>query len=375
MVGPDALRRALPLLDVGLAAVLVVAVVVESLDATGVPHEAVRAALGAVAVASVAVRRTLPAAAAAVLAAAMTAESLVTEAPDETAVLLACVLVAWSVAVHAPLREAALGTALVALGVSVAIATDPSDSVSNIPPTLLLFVALPAGLGLVLRRRQQDVAALTLETQALAREADAAVEAERRRIARELHDVVSHAVTLIAVQAEAGQAVIDSDTEEARRSLEAIGRVSREALAELHRLLGLLDRDEGTTEGGLDRLPALVAGVRAAGLVVEVVETGEPRPLPPATDHCAFRILQEGLTNALRHAPSSQVQVRLAYEAAGVRLGVDSRGTRHASSYGGTGRGLLGLRERVLGLGGTLDTDASQPGAFSLAATLPVGTP
>ena len=362
-------------LDALVATVLVVAVVVESLARDDVPHPWVRAALAAVGVAAVAVRRPLPTLAAAVLASAMTVESLTTEAPDETAVLFACVLVSWSVGVHAPRREALLGAALVSLGVAVAIATDPSDSVSNIVPSLLLFSLLPFGLGVLLRRRTQAVAALTLETEALAREADEAVERERRRIARELHDVVSHAVTLIAVRAEAGAAVLDTDPEAARRSLDAIGDVSREALAELHRLLGLLGDEDGTPEQGLDRLPALVAGVRAAGLDVEVHEEGAGPALPPAADHCAFRVLQEGLTNALRHAPDSRVRVVVARGATGVRLAVDSQGTRHTSAYGGTGRGLAGLRERVLALGGSFTAEADATGGHSVSAHLPAVPP
>lgn len=373
MAGPSALRRTLPPLDAALAAVLVVGVVVESLEATGMPHEAARATLGAVAVASVAIRRTLPGAAAAVLATAMTAESLATEAPDETAILIACVLVACSVTVHAPRREAVLGTALVALGVSVAIATDPSDSVANIPPTLLLFVGFPAGLGLVLRRRQQDVAALTLETQALAREADAAVDAERRRIARELHDVVSHAVTLIAVQAEAGQAVIDLKPEAARRSLEAIGRVSREALDELHRLLAVLRDDEPAAgrDLGLGHLDNLVAGTRAAGLAV-TVRASDVGGLDAATDRCAYRVVQEALTNALRHTSDARVEVDLARTDGRLSVVVVSEGRRHTSAYGGTGRGLSGLRERVASLGGAFTAETVGERGFRVQADLPV---
>lgn len=370
----DVVRRATTPWDAALAGALAVSAVVATLGVDAA-HPALRAALGATTVLGVALRRKLPMAAAGIVACGVAVESVVTESPDEIPVLLALVIVAYSVAAHAPVRVALAGAGLLAMAVTVAIARDPSDSMSNVLPTVLLFVAVPAAIGMSVHRGQRNIAALTLETEALAREAEDAVELERRRIARELHDVVSHAVTLIAVQAEAGAAVIDTDPAEARRSLDAIGRVSREALAELHRLLGLLyGDDEGDiTEGGLDRLPALVAGVRAAGLSVDVVQTGEPRVLPAAVDHCAFRILQEGLTNALRHAPSSQVQVRLGYDAAHVHLGVDSRGTRHSSAYGGTGRGLAGLRERVLGLGGTFDTDTTQPGAFSLAATLPVG--
>ena len=276
-------------------------------------------------------------------------------------------------AVHAPRREAVLGVALVALGVSVAIATDPSDSITNIPPTLLLFVGFPSGLGLVLRRRQQDVAALTLETQALAREADLAVESERRRIARELHDVVSHAVTLIAVQAEAGQAVIGTDPEAARRSLDAIGRVSREALDELHRLLAVLHEDDAPPdrEPGLALLPSLVQGARAAGLAVTVSETGSAS-LDGPVDSCAYRVVQEALTNALRHTSDADVDVVVDRTDDRARITVTSHGRRHASAYGGTGRGLAGLRERVTALGGTFHAATAGEHGFEVRVELPV---
>ncbi len=154
-------------------------------------------------------------------------------------------------------RSRLLGVALVTTGVGVAVATDPSDTLANLLPTLVLFVGLPVVLGFAFSRTHRDIAVLQLETAVLADEAASAAAAERRRIARELHDVVAHAVTLIAVQAEAGSAVLDTDKEAARRALDAIGTASRDALVELHRMLDLLgDGDAAVTDGGLARLPA-----------------------------------------------------------------------------------------------------------------------
>jgi signal transduction histidine kinase len=253
----------------------------------------------------------------------------------------------------------------------VTIAVDPSDSVSNIPLSVLLFVLVPFGLGTALQHRRRDVAELTLRADALQLEADGAVDAERRRIARELHDVVSHAVTLIAVQAEAGQSVIDSDPAAARRSLASIGQVSREAIDELSRLLAVLDEQAPSSEAGLAGLPALVAGVQATGLRVELDAGGDVRALDPAVDRCAYRVVQEGLTNALRHTAGGHVHVRVTHSAEALDIEVRSQGRPHTSSYGGTGRGLLGLRERVLALGGTLET-GPRGGAFVVRAVLPV---
>ena len=356
--------------DLALAILLVVLVVWETLSITGAPHPALRAGLAALAVSSVAVRRVHPTAAAAVFSLGITAESVATESPDEGGILLAILLVAYAVGSHLPRREALSSAALIAMALTVTIATDPSDSVSNIPLSIVLFVVLPFAIGYVIRRRANDVAALTRQAARLRGEADRAVDAERRRIARELHDVVSHAVTLIAVQAEAGQAVIDDDPAAATRSLAAIGQVSREALDELARLLAVLDEQTATSESGLEALPALVAGVQATGLHVELHEGG-PRTLDPAVDRCAYRIVQEALTNALRHTAGGRVTVRVAHAADTVDVEIRSEGRPHTSSYGGTGRGLAGLGERVLALGGTLET-GPRDGAFVVRAVLPV---
>ncbi|MGH3362985.1 MAG: sensor histidine kinase [Nocardioides sp.] len=357
--------------DLALAAVLVAAAVAESLNAQDAPHPAIRAALGGLAAASVLLRRTWPTIAAAVLSGAMAVEAWTTESTDEVGVLVACLVVAYSVAAHAPRREALLGGALVVMAVSITIAADPSDSVSNIPPSVLLFVGIPFGLGLAMRRRQQHIAALTLETEALAREADAAVDVERRRIARELHDVVSHAVTLIAVQAEAGQAVLADDPAAARRSLDAIGQVSREALAELTRLLAVLREDESAEEPGLANLAGLVDGVRAAGVQVEL-DVGQLGDLDLSLDRCVYRVVQEALTNVLRHASAATVRITLARTDDEVRVRVHSEGRAHVSAYGGTGRGLAGLRERVAGLGGTFEGEPLGEGRFQVTAIIPL---
>ncbi len=206
------------------------------------------------------------------------------------------------------------------------------------------------------------------------REAQAAIQAERQRIARELHDVVSHAVTLIAVQAEAGQATIDRNPEAARRSLAAIGSASRDALAELHSLLTLLGEsdDASAQHHGLEALPTLIGGVRAAGLRLNVTETGERPALAEEIDACAFRVVQEALTNAMRHTREPVAALNLDYEPDQVRIEVESSGLAHQSAYGGSGRGLIGLRDRVRELGGSLDAGPAEDGRYSVLAVLPL---
>ncbi len=362
-----------PRSDLVLGAALVALVVVETLANHDAPRPGLRAALAGLAVASVAVRRSSPVLAAAVFSGGMTAEALATESPDENGILIAILVVSYSVGRHLPRTEALLSVGLVTLALTVAIATDPSDSVSNVPLSVVLFVLVPFGLGAALRRRVRDVAALSLRTEALEDEADRAVAAERRRIARELHDVVSHAVTLVAVQAEAGLSVLDGDREAARRSLTAIGQVSREALAELARLLAVLEDEgePGSPDAGLSQVGHLVAGARAAGLDVTLGDTGEAHHLDAAVDHCAYRVVQEGLTNALRHASDARVGVVLDRHPDRVEVLVRSLGTPHASSYGGTGRGLAGLRERVVGLGGRFEAGRTVGEEFEVRAVLP----
>jgi signal transduction histidine kinase len=373
-----ALRERLPRwttpVDLALAIIFVVVAVTQTLGNSDAPHPVVRATLASLAVSGIAVRRTFPATAAALFGAAMATEALTTESPDESGVLFGCLILAYSVGAYAPRREAFLGAGLMAMAVAVTIGVDPSDSVGNILPSLVLFIALPFALGLAMRRRTQAIAALTLETETLAREADAAVDAERRRIARELHDVVSHAVTVIAVQAEAGQAVIDSDPERARRSLASIGQVSREALDELTRLLAVLrdDHEPGRPESGLTALPSLVEGARAAGLTVGVRDGRDGRKLDPAVDRCAYRVIQEGLTNALRHTGEARVDILLERSPDLLVTTVSSVGKRHTSAYGGTGHGLTGLRERVAGLGGTFESGSPADGRFEIRASLPL---
>lgn len=367
---PPVLRRLTTPVDALLALALAAAAFTQTVGLDS-DRPVLRATLAALTVTSVALRRTIPAAAAAWFAIGTTVESLLTESPDEVGVLIACLLVAFSVAAHSPRRESLLGGALLALGITVTIASDPTDSLGNIAPTLVLFVAIPFALGLAVRARRRDVAALTLEAEALARRADSAVETERRRIARELHDVVSHAVTLIAVQAEAGSARLEADPAAAGRSLAAISQVSREALAELARLLAVLRDDEPDDDVGLANLPDLVEGFRAAGIRVEV-EAGDLRDLPGPVDRCAFRLVQESLTNVLRHTDQARASVVAAREGDTLRLDVVSSGRPHTSSYGGSGQGLSGLRERVGALGGTFRAGATPDQGFEVHATLPL---
>ncbi len=357
--------------DLALAIVLAVLAAVET-AVKGGDEMVLRTGLAAATVSSVALRRRMPGLMALGFASGMALESLVTESPDEMGVLIGCMIASFSVAGYAGTREGILGVGLLSLAVSVTIAVDPSDEIGNIPPTLVLFVWLPAAVGFGWAKRGSNLRAQTIRAESAELETASAVEAERRRVARELHDVVSHAVTVIAVQAAAGQATLASDPAASGRSLTAIAESSRDALDELHALLGLLREPADTsTQRGLAQLGTLVETVRAAGISVELHDSSDSVCLTEAVDHLAYRVLQEGLTNALRHARSPHVVVRLGVLGQQVTLQVQSAGRNHRSTYGGHGSGIEGLRERVTALGGVVDTSGDGD-MFTLSVTIPV---
>ena len=203
---------------------------------------------------------------------------------------------------------------------------------------------------------------------------------ERTRIARELHDVVAHHMSVIAIQAEAAPYRVPDPPGELTGSFAAIRASALQALEELRRVLGVLraegDGDEGAEVAPpptLDRLDELVAGVRGAGLAVETAVAGTPRPLPPGVDLSAYRIVQEALSNAMRHAPGAEVRVEIAYAPAALRLCVANGPPRAAASTPpGPGHGLLGMRERAAMLGGELNAAPTSGGGYAVTAVLPL---
>jgi len=234
--------------------------------------------------------------------------------------------------------------------------------------------------GSTVRNRRLYLGELEARAAELERERDEqarrAVTDERLRITQELHDVVAHSMGVIAVQAGVGAHVIDQDPAEAKRSLEAIAGTSRSTLAEIRRILGVL-RDDGDATyqpaPGLADLDRLVGDFEVAGLSVAVSVAGDPQPLPPGVDLTAYRIVQEALTNALKHAGPAHACVTVDYRPGEVRLDVsdDGRGITATTTDGG--HGLLGMRERVGVYGGTLRAGPTTGGGFSVAATLPYG--
>jgi signal transduction histidine kinase len=269
----------------------------------------------------------------------------------------------------------------VTLGAAAIVAyNDPHHAPGEFLVTPGLFaIAWLAGFGL----RERSALAASAEERALGaeqkREANArqAVFAERVRIARELHDVVAHHVSMMGVQAGAARVVIDRDQGKAKDALTAIETSSRQAVSELHRLLGFL-RQDGDEDGlapqpGVAQIGGLVASMSDTQLAVDLTVEGEARALPQMVDVSAYRIVQEALTNTLKHARASHAEVHLRYWPDELELEVvdDGRGARNGKANRDSGLGLIGMRERAGLHGGTLTAGPGPGGGFAVRVRLP----
>jgi signal transduction histidine kinase len=235
-------------------------------------------------------------------------------------------------------------------------------------------------VGIAIANRSYVHLARVQEARQAALDAQRRVEEERLRIARELHDVVAHTMATITVQAAAASQLLRDRPDEAAASLKAIRAASKDGLRELRVILDVLRSASGGSEEtadatqptpGLARLDALVEGVRGAGLPVTVTITGRPRDLPAITDLSAFRIVQEALTNAIRHAGPATAAVTVDYGAE--ELHVETTDTGRGGPPGAAGHGLRGMRERATAAGGTIDIGPLPGGGFRVAARLPLG--
>ncbi|MCB5180034.1 sensor histidine kinase [Streptomyces antimicrobicus] len=266
-----------------------------------------------------------------------------------------------------------------------------TDSTQNVLFALFLMVpfALAWVLGDSLRTRRAYYAQLVERNQRLEKEREAqakvAVAAERARIARELHDVVAHNVSVMVVQADGAAYVMDVAPEQAKEALQTISGTGRQALAEMRRLLGVLrtgepqESEDYVPQPDVEQIEVLVEQVRAAGLAVDFEVEGAPRQLPSGVELTAYRIVQEALTNTRKHGgPDAKASVRLVYFDDGLGLLVedDGRGAAHElyedGGADGAGHGLIGMRERVGMVGGTLEAGPRPGGGFRISALLPL---
>ncbi len=253
-----------------------------------------------------------------------------------------------------------------------------ADFVSIATPLLVfIFTSFPFILGLESRARRTAESELALRAQQLEFDKADAVRQERARIARELHDVVAHEMTVSTIQAAAAGRLIGRNDEEARKAAWEAERAGHEGLVELRRLLGMLRTDDSVTrtpQPGLTQLAALVNQMKDTGLDVAVETDGEPRTLPPGMDLSAYRIIQESLTNVLKHAGSGvSATVAISYRPDGIEITVTDDGRGAAGSIGkpNTGHGLISMQERATMLRGTFEAGPQRGGGFRVKASLP----
>jgi signal transduction histidine kinase len=313
----------------------------------------------------------------------------------------AVILAAYSAAAYSPYRRAALLSVLGAAAIVTAAYPDTTPPVPKRFTALLILVPTVAvGVAIRLWRHRARESAERLRVAEAEHEAQTAraVALERARIASEMHDVVTHNVSVMVIQAGAARRVLDSSPGDAREALLAVEASGRTAMTELRYLLGVLapsGEDQGdageapaadlilTPQPGVARIPALVARLRAAGMPVELtvelsgeipgeIPGGIPPGLPPGVDLAAFRVVQEGLTNVMKHAGQARTTVRLDYGPRDLLITVSDDGGPAAGSGSG-GRGLIGLRERIAVYGGELDAGPRPGGGWRLAARIPLG--
>jgi signal transduction histidine kinase len=288
---------------------------------------------------------------------------------------LSLMVAIWT-AVTAGARRAAWVTALTGLAVYFALAAligraepaSPASVAAHLSTLLLVLVV--AEVAVAGRQRRLDA------ERSRAEEARRRAGEERMRIARELHDVLAHNISLINVQAGVALHLMDEQPGQSRGALQAIKQASNDALGELRSVLDVLRQgDEAPPRApasGLARLDGLVAGAGATGLEVRTRVEGTPRPLPAGTDLAAYRIVQESLTNVTRHAGPARATVRIAYGAGDLTVQVDDDGKGPPAAGGPGGNGIRGMRERVAALGGELTTGPRPGGGFRVLARLPL---
>jgi signal transduction histidine kinase len=272
--------------------------------------------------------------------------------------------------------QARVGLAIVVGAAVIIVYNDPSHAGGELIFTPILFaIGWLAGFALHERAEQAEAAEVRATQAELERDAAAriAVAEERARIARELHDIVAHAVSVMVLQVGALRHRADAED---REVLEGVEKTGRTALVEMRRLLGAMREDgddvELAPQPGLDKVDSLLEEMRHAGLPVELHVEGEPFALARAMDLSAYRIVQEGLTNALKHAHASRADVTLRYASAELEMEVRDDG-RGPSTSDGMGHGLVGIRERVKIYGGEMSASTASDGGFVLKARLPVG--
>ena len=370
-----------PRLDIAIAAVFLALSLLEVFVNGTVTSPVEHIVVTGLAMSGLAWRRRFPV----VVAVLVVFSNLLTNPEGEFTVLLSLVLVAFTVGAETDPPRTYLGLGAVVLpfmGAMVAKGLVPSDVAAA-----LVFLVGPWGVGSLLRQRSAHAAEALSRADRLESEqelqATLAAAAERTRIARELHDIVSHSISVVTIQTQAVRRRLGPEHAAEAADLAAVEATAREALAEMRRLFGVLRADGESAslapQPGLSELDRLVSQARSGDLAVSLEIEGEPYDLPPGVDLAAYRIAQEGLTNALRHSGASEASVRVTYGHRHVDVEVvdNGRGLSAARAAGSaaSGHGLVGIRERVALYDGSVEVTAGPSGGCRLAARLPVGDP
>lgn len=369
--------------DLSAAALLGVGAVVQVPRGRGTGVFASGLLLALIVVATVGLRRRRPLGAAAVALGGMAAYQLVTSDSQMTFEPFAILLAFYSVGRVWRARSKRVVALLTLLGLGsmgVCFAHQDQATVVNIVSSWLLFVVLPELGGATITKRAMAASELQALTQQLVAEqalvAAAKAADERNRVARELHDVITHCVSVMVIQINAAMILLGRDAAAARSALHHVIASGHDALVDLRRITGTWSRSDAdaSTHQGLHQLDDLAANAKRAGLAVWTWTDGSPRWLPPDVNHAAYRLVQEALTNALKHAPRSVVAVSVEYGASvlAIRIrndGSAANGSDDNASRGG--RGLLGMRERIDALGGRLDAGPDGAGGWMVDAAIP----
>jgi signal transduction histidine kinase len=357
-------------LDVVLAAVLVVVAELQIFlgGHSGWPAVS-EAVVGVLVPGSIAIRRRAPAAVGIGVQALMVAEGYLGH-PPAGAITVGWFCALYALAVWTTWPWFIGGLVFFASSNLVPTVDDPA-SVQMVWNFTAVAVLIMVFLRIIVGRRDRQLQLAERERELARREA---VVDERARIARELHDAIAHHVSMMVVQAGAERRVLDDGAESTREVLSTIERVGRSALTEMRRLVGMLrgdDGDELAPQPSLAAVPALVDGLREAGFPVELQVDGERRELPVGIELSAYRVIQEGLTNALKHAGRSHVRVHVRYGPGSLQLEIADDGTGSPAALPSGGHGLAGIQERVALYGGELETGPGSSGGFVLRVLLP----
>ena len=363
--------------DALLAVALGVALVVEVLLWDG-GDKAPGALLAALAAAALVVRRSQPVPAFVVCWLSLFGASHFVPGFDNgsSAYVVIYFISLFSLGAHSHGREIGIAVLLVLIGIVVFVAVDADDGfLLGDVVFATAFVGGPWATGLVIRLRRELAVAneqLRVEQEEKTRRA---VAEERSTIARELHDVVAHAISVTVLQSRGARRLLGRDEEQVRRALDAIEHTNTQALGDMRRLLAILRDTEGDAatapQPSLSRLDELLEDVRGSGLPVEVSTTGDDGDVPPGVDLSAYRIIQEALTNVLKHAGPATARVELTYGEDDLMLRVSDDGRSASAVNGSRGHGLLGIRERVAVVGGEVEAGPCPDGGFEVRARLP----